>query len=265
MEMGPPILDVPRANNEMSNSLNLPAVLLVGGMGTRLRSVVSSAPKPLAMVGSRSFLELLILQLRSQGVTRIVMCTGYLADQIETQFGNGGDWGIAIEYSRESSPLGTGGAVKLAEQHVKDASDFLVMNGDSFLEIDLGQLLRFHHGHGGLVSMAVVGVPNAGRYGTVQLEADGRVTGFAEKAGREEAGLINAGVYVFKQAVLQYVPERASSLERDVFPKLLSKSVYALVQHGMFIDIGTPEEYGRAQQLGERLYQLSSSRPDTSR
>src|SRR6202050_947878 len=133
---------------------DIPAVLLVGGMGTRLRSVLPSTPKPLARVGDMPFLELLVLQLRSQGIRRIVMCTGHLASQIEEEFGDGQKWGVAIDYSQESQPLGTAGAVKLAEGHLKQASDFLVMNGDSFLELDLRQINRFHREHGGLVSRA---------------------------------------------------------------------------------------------------------------
>src|SRR5579863_3593653 len=128
----------------MSICLDVPAVLLVGGMGTRLRSVVPSMPKPLASVGHQSFLELLVKQLRSQGVRHILMCTGYLADQVESEFGDGGEWGMAIEYSQEATPLGTAGAIKLARDQLKGAAEFLVMNGDSFLDLDLGELFRFH-------------------------------------------------------------------------------------------------------------------------
>src|SRR6185312_5123367 len=100
---------------------NTSALLLVGGMGTRLRSVVSSAPKPMSTLAGKSFLELLVKQLSQQGVSRLVMCTGYLADQIHAHFGEGKSWGISIEYSKELEPLGTGGAVKLAESHLGDA------------------------------------------------------------------------------------------------------------------------------------------------
>ena len=160
----------------------VPAVMLVGGLGTRLKSVVPGMPKPLARVGERSFLELLIRQLRSQGIRDLVMCTGYLAEQIEEELGDGHDWDVAIHYSKETSPLGTAGAVKLAERFLPPVSDFLVMNGDSFLEIDFDQFLRFHRKHDGLISIAVRGVENAMRYGTVKVDAHHRVTGFAEKA-----------------------------------------------------------------------------------
>src|SRR5271170_951008 len=108
----------------MSTTTNVPAVLLVGGMGTRLRSVVPSTPKPLAAVGVKPFLELLVGQLRNQGIRRLIMCTGHLADQIENKFGDGSAWDVTIRYSREPQPLGTGGAIRLAQDHLTEESTF---------------------------------------------------------------------------------------------------------------------------------------------
>jgi D-glycero-alpha-D-manno-heptose 1-phosphate guanylyltransferase len=229
---------------------NIKAILLVGGLGTRLRSVVASTPKVLASIGERSFLELLIRQLRSQGIRRFVMCTGYLADQIESRFGDGRPWDVSIEYSKEEMPLGTGGAVKLAERYLQDISEFLVLNGDSFLEVDFQSLLAFHRQHDdAIATMAVRRVENASRYGTVYMDATGRIKGFSEKTGSETPGVVNGGIYVFNHSVWQHIPEGPSSLERDVFPRLLDQGVYAQEQHGIFIDIGTPADYARAQQL----------------
>jgi len=236
------------------------AVLLVGGLGIRLRSVVPGAPKVLASVGKRSFLELLVGQLRSQGIRRLVMCTGYLADQIESEFGDGQDWDVAIEYSKEEQPLGTAGAVKRAQHYLRDAPEFVVMNGDSFLEVDFQNLWDFHCGHRAMATMAVLRVEDTGRYGTVHVDATGRVRGFTEKTGNDIPGLVNGGVYVFNHAVFQYIPEHPASLERDVFPRLLDQGVYAQEQHGMFIDIGTPADYLRAQQLCDSLRAASRGR-----
>jgi D-glycero-alpha-D-manno-heptose 1-phosphate guanylyltransferase len=236
---------------------NTPAILLVGGLGTRLQSVVPSTPKPLARVGDAPFLELLVLQLRSQGIRHLVMCTGHLAGQIEDEFGDGGKWGVTIEYSRESQPLGTAGAVKLAERYLQMASEFLVMNGDSFLELDFREFLRFHRGHGGLISMAVRRVPDAARYGTVQMDTDRRVVGFSEKTGTQAPGIVNGGVYVFNRAVLDNISQGPSSFEKEVLPRLLEGGVFAQEQRGMFIDIGTPEDYARAQTLYQRLHQAA--------
>jgi D-glycero-alpha-D-manno-heptose 1-phosphate guanylyltransferase len=246
--------------------LDIPAVLLVGGMGTRLRAVLPSTPKPLASIGKKSFLELLVRQLRSQGVRHLVMCTGYLADQIEREFGSGEAWDVAIQYSQERHPLGTAGALKLAQPYLSDAPDFLVMNGDSFLEIDFSRLARFHRAHGGLATVAVRQVDNANRYGRVHVDAGDRVTAFLEKSGGDSPGLVNGGVYIFNRAVFEYIPEGSASLERDVFPEILGQNICALEQNGMFIDIGTPADYARAQRLCDRLDEASLQvQPSASR
>ena len=234
-------------------NIDTKAVLLVGGKGTRLRSVVSSGPKPLAAVGDKSFLELLLRQLRHQGIDDIVFCTGYLAEQIEERFGDGRAWNINIAYSREQVPLGTGGALKLARAHLDGAREFIVMNGDSFLEIDLKSFLAFHRERRGFASMAVVPVENAERYGTVRVGSEHRVVGFEEKNGRVAPGVINAGVYIFSPAIFDHIPDGVASLERDVFPHVLDRGVYAFERNAMFIDIGTPEDYARAQVLCEQL------------
>jgi D-glycero-alpha-D-manno-heptose 1-phosphate guanylyltransferase len=244
-----------RPNSDLQE---IPAVLLVGGMGTRLRSVLPSTPKPLARVGNLPFLQLLVRQLRSQGIRRIVMCTGHLAEQIEEEFGDGHKWDLEIDYSKELKPLGTAGAVKLAERYLQNVSEFLVMNGDSFLELDFREFVRFHRQRGGLIGMAVRKVSDAARYGSVQLDANHRVLGFSEKTSDSVPGVVNGGVYVFNPAILQEIPAGPASLERDIFPRALDRGVYAFDQQGMFIDIGTPEDYARAQALAENLYQAAS-------
>jgi NDP-sugar pyrophosphorylase family protein len=226
------------------------AILLVGGMGTRLRSVVPSKPKVLAPIGERSFLEVVVRQLRMQGIRNLVMCTGYLAEHIEGTCGDGHIWDVSIRYSREEEPLGTAGAVKLAQCHLRGAPEFLVLNGDSFLEINFLDLIAFHRSHDGAVAtMAVVRVEDAGRYGAVSVDASDRITSFAEKTDSHTPGLVNGGVYVFSQAVWEHIPGGSASLERDVLPRLLEQGVYAQRHHGLFIDIGTPTDYARAQQL----------------
>jgi D-glycero-alpha-D-manno-heptose 1-phosphate guanylyltransferase len=237
---------------------DLKAVLLVGGLGTRLRPVVNSLPKPLAHIGKQPFLELLVLQLRTQGIRRFVMCTGYLGELIEKRFGDGRSWDVEIEYSKEATPQGTAGAIKLAEPYLRGATEFLVMNGDSFLEADLQQLTAYHRKRGGIASVAVVRVDSAGRFGTVQMDGEGRVVGFAEKTGLNTGGVVNGGVYVFNSALLEHIPNGPASLERDVIPKILNRGVFGLRQDGLFIDIGTPEEYARAQVLYDALYEKAS-------
>jgi len=249
---------LPRAD---SHGEDLPAVLLVGGLGTRLRPILPSTPKPLAPVGDVPFLQLLVQQLRSHGIRRLVMCTGHRACEIEEEFGDGRKWDVTIDYSKESQPLGTSGALKSAGRYLLQDTDFLVMNGDSFLELDIHQFIRFHRQQGGCASIAVCRVPDAARYGTVQLDALNRVVCFAEKKGLREPGLINGGVYLFNREILKHIPDGASSLEKEVLPGFVEHGVYALEQKGVFIDIGTPEDYSRAQTLSVTLSQAAQSRP----
>ncbi len=186
------------------------------------------------------------------------MCTGYLAEQIENEFGDGRAWDVAIEYSKEEQPLGTAGAVRQACHYLQDVPDFVVMNGDSFLELDFLKFMEFHRSHEAIATIAVRRVQDAGRYGTVQVDAKDRIRTFAEKTGSHAPGLVNGGVYIFKQAVLEYIPAQPASLETEVFPQLLEHGVYAQEQHGMFIDIGTPADYARAQQLCDSLNNAAS-------
>jgi NDP-sugar pyrophosphorylase family protein len=248
-------------DSEVASAENIPAILLAGGKGTRLQAVLSSKPKPLASVGNVPFLELLVMQLRSQGIRRMIMSTGYLAEQIEDTFGDGRRWEADIQYAREAEPLGTAGALKFAASLLKKDSAFLIINGDSFTELDMNGFIRFHRQQGGLVSMAVCRVPDASRYGTVHFDGKKRITGFSEKTGKQQPGFINAGVYVFKRATLDRIPEGPCSLEKDVFPKLLTKGMYAFEGQGIFIDIGTPEDYARAQMLHEKLRQAAIAEP----
>ncbi len=232
-------------------------LLLVGGEGTRLRSVLPETPKPLAGVCGRPFLELLIQQLRTQGIRSLILCTGYRAEQVETALGDGSGLGVDIDYSREREALGTGGAVKLAARYLQGVDEFLVLNGDSFLEVDFHRLVEFHRGHGGVASIAAVPVLHTGRYGALRLDPNQRVTRFAEKSSSDGPGLVNAGVYVFSHSILEYIPEGPVSLEKDVLPHLLKLGVYASEQRGIFIDIGTPTDYARAQGLYDRLSQAA--------
>ncbi|MFL6449619.1 MAG: nucleotidyltransferase family protein [Bryobacteraceae bacterium] len=251
--------DVQNSAGPLALRPEVPVLLLVGGMGTRLRPVLgSTVPKPLAPLGDKPFLNLLIHQLRVQGFRHVVMCTGYGSDQIKDRFGDGHSVGIRIDYSPEPHPLGTAGAVRLAREYVSCAPEFLVMNGDSFLDLDLRALLNAHGGCRRAATMALSRVSDAGRYGTVQALGDGRVIGFAEKTGPRAPGIINAGVYAFDRSILDYIPEGWANLEQDVFPRIAEAGVFAVQQKGIFIDIGVPEDYSRAQALCAKLYRAAS-------
>lgn len=227
---------------------SLRAFVLCGGLGTRLRTILSDRPKSMAPIAGGPFLQILLGRLQAQGIREVILGTGYLAEQIEAHFGDGQAFGLTISYSRESAPLGTGGALKLAEEQLNDP--VLVLNGDSFVEWKLASLVaRFEEKNADLV-MALQSVPDVSRYGSVTLGEDGRITDFVEKGVRTGPGLINAGVYLLRKKILADMPnDKPISLERDVFPQLLQSSVYGVVSEGMFIDIGVPEDLERAQTL----------------
>lgn len=216
------------------------ALILAGGRGSRLGGLVGNANKPMVLIRGRPFLEFVLRQLRRHGLRRIVICTGYRADVIEQYFGDGERLGMAIRYSREATPLGTAGAIKLAEPLI-ESDPFLVLNGDSILDMDHGALLDHHRRRAALLTLALVMVPDAGRYGAVDTDAAGRIVRFVE---RETAGpaLVNAGVYCCDRQLTDFIPATApGSLERDVLPSLPASQVYGLAAEGYFVDIGIPD------------------------
>jgi NDP-sugar pyrophosphorylase family protein len=234
-------------NQDISTG-NVGAFVLCGGQGTRLRSVVADRPKSMALISGTPFLQLLLERLESQGVSDVVLGTGYMAEKIERYFGDGKKFGLHIRHSREHEPLGTGGALKLAEPSIRDP--VLVLNGDSYVEwnlVPMLQLLATKHADLVIVLQAVADVT---RYGSVTLDQDCRVTQFVEKGGAAGPGLINAGVYLLRKQIVRSLPAgTAISLEKEVFPRLLDRQVYGLICTGPFIDIGIPDDLRRAQAL----------------
>ena len=224
--------------------LDLPVIVLCGGLGTRLRSAVADRPKALAPVGQQSFLAVQLELLRDRGARHFVLCVGHMAEQIEAAFGDGSALGVRIDYSRDGEKLlGTGGALKRAERFFAPAA--LVVNGDTYIDVDLARLARVHAStRGALATLTLARVPDASRYGTVEVKGD-RVTGFREKSGTTE-GWVNAGVYVIERELLAGVPaDKAASLERDVFPAALRDglTLAAFAQGESFTDIGTPDDF----------------------
>lgn len=226
------------------------AVVLAGGFGTRLRPVLSDRPKPMAPVLGKPFLEYLIRFIREQGITEIVLCLYYLADKIVDYFGDGSRLGVNIEYSVEDEPLGTAGALKNSGRYLTET--FYVLNGDTYLEIDLRKLLRYHRARRGLATISLVRNLNPERYGSVKVSGDGRVLGFVEKTyvNSRKAAYVNAGVYLFEPRILGCIPDGVEvSLEKEVFPALIKSGepIYGFLATGYFIDIGIPEDYLRLQ------------------
>jgi len=221
-------------------------MILVGGKGRRLQSVISDRPKPMALVEGRPFLEWLLRLLRSQGMKRITLCTGYMSEVIENHFGNGNDLQMKLTYSREHTPLGTGGAVRNA-LGLTVSSSVLVLNGDSYCRLDVRRMIREHLAARALTSIWAVTVDDSSRYGSVEVDETNAVRAFREKASTKQAGLINAGIYLFEHSVLEAIPGgRTVSLETDVLPSLTGKGLHAVIGSTPFIDIGIPEVYNVA-------------------
>lgn len=223
------------------------ALILCGGLGTRLREAVPDRPKSMALIRGKPFLEILIRSLQAKGMDDFVLATGHLHGQIEDYIGNGACWGVRVRYSREARPLGTGGAVKLAEPLL--AEEFLVLNGDTFVEFDPEALAARQAETGASLVLVLRREEHPERYGAVDIDADGRVKAFVEK-GVRVGRHINAGVYrVRREALALMEAGRPVSLEKDWMPKLVARGIYGVVTQGLFIDIGVPEDYRRAQDL----------------
>ncbi len=202
----------------------------------------------MAPVAGRPFLQLLLTRLRDQGIAKVTLGTGYLAEQIEQHFGGGEAFGLTISYSRETGPLGTGGAVKLAEPFLSDPA--LILNGDSYVEWNLAPMLAVAAERKADLVMALQAVSDVSRYGNVLMDDHGQITQFAEKGTATGSGLINAGVYLLRKEIVSRMPnDKPVSLEREVYPELLAHRVYGVVCEGPFIDIGIPADLERAQTL----------------
>jgi D-glycero-alpha-D-manno-heptose 1-phosphate guanylyltransferase len=234
--------------------MDLAAVVLAGGFGTRLRSVVADRPKVLAQVAGRPFLTYLLDQIAAAGIRRVVLSTGHLAEQFRSVIGDRYR-GIEILHAREEAPLGTGGAIRFAGG-VADADQLLVMNGDSYCDAHLLSYINWHVAGNHDVSLMLAKVDDTSRYGTVEVANDGRVTAFLEKRPERAAGYINAGAYLLRRAMLEQLPAGPSSIERDVFPLWLhQRSIMGWVADGAFIDIGIPSDYERSQEFMRRVSQ----------
>jgi D-glycero-alpha-D-manno-heptose 1-phosphate guanylyltransferase len=223
------------------------AIVLAGGLGTRLRSVVDDRPKAMAQVAGRPFLAHLLDQLAAFGFDSAVLAVGYRAEQIRAYFG-ASYRRLALRYSVEDTPLGTGGAIVRAMAGVT-APEVFVVNGDTFVDLDYRAMWSAHEADPTAMTVAVHAVPDAGRYGALDLDGQ-RIRGFLEK-GRSGPGWINAGVYLLSRGLLdpQAVPTRFSFESDFLVPRVRELRPLTFRTDGVFIDIGIPEDYARAQTL----------------
>jgi NDP-sugar pyrophosphorylase family protein len=223
------------------------ALILAGGAGTRLRSVVSDRPKPMAEVGGRPFIEYLLAQVANAGIGEAILLVGYQAESFEDHLGDGERIGINVRYSREREPLGTGGAIRNAAPMLS-GDRWLVLNGDSLFDISIPALIDRHVASDAVATLALARVADAARYGSVTVAPDGSVTAFVEKSQVTATNYINGGVYMIERPVLHQIPaDRPVSFEREVLPQLVGSGLHAEPFEGYFIDIGVPDDFARAQ------------------
>lgn len=220
------------------------AIILAGGLGTRLKQVVPDLPKPMAPVAGRPFLEILLTSLARKGFRRAILSLGYMAEKVLSHFGERFA-GLELIYEIEETPLGTGGALRQALSRC-EAGHVFVFNGDTYLDLEAAEVEAHWQTHHTPIIVARE-VPDTARYGRLHI-ADGRVLGFVEK-GANGPGLINAGCYVLPADILDgFVPGQPFSLEADFLSKVVNTRRFDLfVTNGHFIDIGIAEDYARAQ------------------
>ena len=236
----------------MRNLSEITAAILTGGLGTRLRPVVSDRPKVLAEVHGRPFMAYLLDQLWEAGIRKVVLCTGYLGEQIRSVFGETYK-GLSLTYSQEREPLGTAGALRLALPLFK-SDPVLVMNGDSFCQTNFEGFWAWHQARKANVTILLAEVSNTKRYGRVDVDTNGRVIQFSEKDNNGVSGWINAGIYLIHRNLFLTIPSNGPvSLEGEMLPSWIGQGLYGYLSRGLFIDIGIPEAYASAKifHLGE--------------
>ncbi|MFD0674012.1 sugar phosphate nucleotidyltransferase [Cohnella sp. GCM10027633] len=222
------------------------ALLLAGGLGTRLRPLTEHLPKPMALVGNRPWLERLLLDYKEQGVREFVVAVKHYRELIESHLGDGSKYGVRIDYAVEKELLGTAGAIKNAEHLLGDR--FIVVNADIVHKADLASAIAFHERHGGAATICLTEVEDPSHYGVVEQSDNGRIMRFIEKPKKEEApsNRINAGIYIMERRALDFVPTgRPVSIEQETFPLLIENGsgVYGHPLGGYWIDMGTKERY----------------------
>lgn len=224
---------------------SIDAVILVGGMGTRLRPLTLSAPKPMLPTAGVPFLTHLITRIRDAGIEHIILGTSYQAEVFESYFGDGSAFGVDLEYVVESEPLGTGGGIRNVTSRLR-GEQVMIFNGDVLSGVDLRALLDTHASTGADVTLYLTKVSDPRAFGCVPTDAHGRVTDFCEKDPNPVTDQINAGTYVFTRAVIDSIPAgRPVSVERETFPGLLAagKHIAGHVDSTYWRDLGRPADF----------------------
>jgi D-glycero-alpha-D-manno-heptose 1-phosphate guanylyltransferase len=237
----------PSFDHQSSYMKRIDAIILAGGLGKRLQEVVKDQPKVLAQVNGRPFLDIILGSLSSYSmIGRVVLAIGYMAEQIIEEYGQNSSYPFDINFSVEKTLLGTGGGIKKALSLTK-TQKVIVLNGDSFTDVNLDELVKFHDSVNAKLTMTITKANDTSRFGSVVLDGMDRVAAFREKIEDEKSGYINAGVYLLERSIFDTVnTDVPISLERELLPQFLKSGVYGFITKGKFIDIGTPESYRAA-------------------
>lgn len=228
--------------------------ILCGGLGTRISEQLHGKPKPMIDIEGKPFLDILVSRLKNFGFNRFIFCSGYKGEQIEEYFAGRGE----CYFSHERSPLGTAGALKLATNYFVN-KDILLLNGDSFCTIDYHDFVDFHLSNNGILSVVVAPIQGRCDGGSVCVDKENRIVSFIEKG--IGSNFINAGVYLLKSNLLDYIPiEKKCSLEFDIFPTLKSGLAFAYSTQKRLFDVGTPERLREFREIYRDL-KFTGERP----
>lgn len=244
------------------------AIIIAGGLGTRLRPLTYNRPKPVIPLVNKPFVIHQIELLKKYGINEVILNLHYLSDSIKLIFGNGQDLGVKIDYSIEESPLGTAGAVKNAQKYFKGEDIIIVFNGDVLTDINISDIINFHKKNGAQATITLTRVEDPTHYGLVMTDENARVRKFLEKPSWEHVttNTINAGIYILNASIFNDVPANSVySFERDLFPKLLAedKKVFGYISDAYWLDIGSPEKYLKAHKdilTGEILVNINGEK-----
>ena len=231
----------------MCDLSKIDVVVLAGGLGKRLRSETGNTPKVLANVNGVPFLDILFKNLSDQGLKKIILCTGYQSQEIESYYKKN-TLGLTIEFSKEEVPLGTGGAIKKARSFVR-SDKFFALNGDCFCTVSFKDFLKFHAEKNAFASMVLTETEDKKDFGSVIIDNDNAIKSFQEKSERALSPHVSVGIYCFNKEVFDLMPnQEAFSIEHDFFPDLVNRKFFGFITDQGFLDIGTPDRYKIAQE-----------------
>jgi NDP-sugar pyrophosphorylase family protein len=234
----------------MKDLKEIDVAILCGGLGKRLREQTKGGQKTMVTFDEQPFLVILLEYLKKQGFRRVVLCTGHHAEDVEAYFDKL-DIGMEIAYSKEESPLGTGGAIKNAKNVIL-SDPFLVLNGDCFCALDYKAFIDFHFQKKAQATLSLSRLDEKKDFGTIQVGDDGRILSFQEKieSDQSDSVYVNTGIYCFNREAFDWMPGADQfSFETEFFPLIVDKQIYGFKEDKGFIDIGTPDRFKKAQEL----------------